>query len=98
MFLYSSPSTAVSACLHQQPSRHRITVTWRTNAFDVTTGWSGDMMILWPSLLTLKLNDMVHGISTYKGNSRLNGHTRCYFIVRSKADISQLNLPQETKN
>ena len=38
---------------------------------------------------------LIHSIVVYKG---IRYDTRCYFNVRSKADISQLNLPHGTDN
>ena len=36
--------------------------------------------------------------SRHEGNDTIRYDTRCYFNVRSKADISQLNLPHGTDN
>ena len=46
-------------------------------------------MELGPLLYLIFINDLDEDI-----NSRIRYDTRCYFNVRSKADISQLNLPQ----
>jgi len=46
------------------------------------------------------LFESVHAVKYVSriANTTIRYDKRCYFNMRSKADISQLNLPHETKN
>ena len=46
----------------------------------------------------LKFYLEIHGGARYTVQSTIRYDTRCYFNVRSKSDISQLNLPHGTDN
>jgi len=47
---------------------------------------------------TLPAYQHAAGITEISHNDTIRYDTRCYFNVRSKADISQLNLPHGTDN
>jgi len=41
----------------------------------------------------MKLSDVASAMATFLSYDTIRYDTRCYFNVRSKADMSQLNLP-----
>jgi len=46
---------------------------------------------------TIALGTSIHFTKDLRRSEPIRYDTRCYFNVRSKADISQLNLPHGTK-
>ena len=60
----------------------------------------GEQCAVDPSSFIGRFYGSLNNILNVVGNSRntIRYDTRCYFNVRSKADISQLNLPHGTDN
>ena len=72
---------------------------WLVSA--VMSMYTGDMhnstVVGWFMTHCLQLNFQLYTIGLVR-TCRIRYDTRCYFNVRSKADISQLNLPHGTDN
>ena len=82
------PTTSKSSPILHLLSSHWATSVVRTRVVGVAN--VGDSLRRLSSLQHRIYNLLAHGTIRYD--------TRCYFNVRSKADISQLNLPHGTDN
>ena len=56
-----------------------------------------DIPVYWASPMSFQFQ-MICYARQFPANDTIRCDTRCYFNVRSKADISQLNLPHGTDN
>jgi len=91
----------MSGCLYWRNKLHNYPVTI-TTTITVVVAATNTQVCKKPQSLTIKQPPVSQGsvarVYNLAESLVLRYDTRCYFNVRSKADISQLNLPHGTDN